>query len=127
MTRTHSDLSKTEWLIMNICWEKGKSSARDIYEETLRKKERGYQTVKTMLDRLVAKGYLTREKFGPIWLYDPAVQKEDIVENEIDSFADRVLGNTIAPLFAHLAKKERLSTDEIQVLKNLINQHEEEL
>ncbi|MFC1573965.1 BlaI/MecI/CopY family transcriptional regulator, partial [Candidatus Latescibacterota bacterium] len=68
MTKKRNELSKTEWSLMNICWKKGKVSAREIYEETLKEKQRGYQTVKTMLDRMVGKGFLEREKFGPIWL-----------------------------------------------------------
>lgn len=125
MTKKLSDLSKTEWLLMKICWDKGKASARVIYEETLREKKRGYQTVKTMLDRLVGKGYLVREKFGPIWLYEPTVPRAKMVAREIDSFVNTVLDNTFAPLFVHLAKKEKLSPEEIDALKKLIDEHEE--
>ena len=127
MTKKRSDLSRTEWTIMNICWEKGKASARVIYEETLKDKKRGYQTVKTMLDRLVMKGYLEREKFGPIWLYNPAVPRPKVISREIETFVSTVLDNTFAPLFAHLAEKEKLSRDEIEALKKLIEEHEEEL
>ena len=110
---------------MKICWDKGKASARVIYEETLREKKRGYQTVKTMLDRMVGKGYLVREKFGPIWLYEPTVPRAKMIAREIDSFVNTVLDNTLAPLFAHLAEKENLSPEEIEALKKLIDEHEE--
>ena len=125
MKKKRIDLSKTEWSIMNICWEKGKASARVIYEETLKQKKRGYQTVKTMLDRLVGKGYLEREKFGPIWLYEPVVSRSKVMAREIDSFVSTVLDNTFAPLFARLAEKEKLSHEEIEALKKLIEEHEE--
>jgi len=125
MRNKRKELSTTEWDLMKICWEKGQVSARIIYEETLKEKKRGYQTVKTMLDRLVGKGYLEREKFGPIWLYKAAVSRSKMVAREIDSFASTVLDNTFAPLFAHLAKKEQLSSEEIEALKKLIEEHEE--
>ncbi|MFC1693715.1 BlaI/MecI/CopY family transcriptional regulator [Candidatus Latescibacterota bacterium] len=118
-------LTKTEWSLMKICWEKGQVSARIIYEETLKDKQRGYQTVKTMLDRLVKKGFLDREKFGPIWLYKPIKPRTKVMAREIDSFVNTVLDNTFAPLFAHLAKREKLSFDEIETLKKLIEEHEE--
>ena len=120
-----SYLTRTEWSLMKICWEKGQVSARVIYEETLKDKKRGYQTVKTMLDRLVVKGYLEREKFGPIWLYEPAVSRSNIMAREIDTFVSTVLDNTFAPLFARLAEKEKLSRDEIEALKKLIEEYEE--
>ncbi len=108
-----------------ICWEKGQARARIIYEETLKEKKRGYQTVKTMLDRLVKKGYLEREKFGPIWLYNPAVPRPKVIASEIETFVSTVLDNTFAPLFAHLGKREKLSGEEIEALKKLIKEHEE--
>ncbi len=125
MRKKRSALSRTEWSIMKICWEKSQASARVIYEETLKVKKRGYQTVKTMLDRLVKKEYLEREKFGPIWLYKPVVTRTEIVTKEIDSFVDTVLDNTFAPLFIRLAEKEKLSHEEIEALKKLIEEHEE--
>ena len=126
MTR-RPELSKTEWTLMNICWKKGQVSARDIYEVTLRDKKRGYQTVKTMLDRMVVKGYLAREKFGPIWLYKPIVSRKQALGREIESFVNTVLDRTFAPLFAHLAEKETLSREDIDALKKLIEEHGEDL
>ena len=125
MKKKRNNLSKTEWSLMTICWEKGLVSARVIWEETLKEKKRGYQTVKTMLDRLVGKRFLNREKFGPIWLYNPAVPKAKVVEREIDTFVSTVLDNTVTPLFVHLAEKENLSQEEIEALKKLIAEHEE--
>lgn len=125
MTKKRTDLSKTEWLLMNICWKKGKVSARKIYEETLKEKKRGYQTVKTMLDRMVGKGFLEREKFGPIWLYEPVVSRTKMLGREIESFVNTVLDKTFAPLVVHLAEKEKLSPVEIEALKKLIEEHEE--
>ena len=120
------DMSKTEGSLMNICWKKGKSSARDIYEETLKQKKRGYQTVKTMLDRLVGKGYLTREKFGPIWLYEAVVSRKSALIQEMEFFAGTVLDNTFTPLFAHIAKREKLTRDELDSLKKLLSEYDEE-
>ena len=125
MKKIKRDLSRTEWSLMKICWDRGQTSAREIYEVTLREKTRGYQTVKTMLDRLVVKGYLEREKFGPIWLYSPAISRAQVIAREIDTFIDTVLDNTFAPLFARLAEKEKLSREEIEALKKLIEEHEE--
>ncbi|MFC1651258.1 BlaI/MecI/CopY family transcriptional regulator [Candidatus Latescibacterota bacterium] len=125
MQKILRELSPTEWSLMKICWEKGQVSARVIYEETLIEKKRGYQTVKTMLDRMVAKGFLERMKFGPIWLYKPAVSRAKVLACEIEKFTNTVLDNTFTPLFVHLSKKEKLTGDEIEKLKKLIEEHEE--
>jgi len=126
MPKKLPELSKTEWHIMNICWKKGRVSARVIYEETLREKQRSYQTVKTMLDRLVEKGYLRREKFGPIWLYTPSVARSAVMAREIETFVCTVLDHSMTPLFVHFARKEKLSREELKELRKLIEEKEEE-
>ncbi len=125
MSKKRPELSKTEWLIMKICWLKGKSTARQIYEVALEKKVWEYQTVKTMLDRLTNKGYLRREKLGPLCLYRPIVPRSKAVGKAIDTFMDTVLDNTFAPLFAHLARGKKLSDEEIASLKKIVAEHKE--
>ncbi len=120
MPKKRDDLSKTEWTVMKICWETGEATARMVYEETLKQKQRGYQTVKTMLDRLVEKGYLQRKKLGPIWLYKPVVSRAAVTARTIDSFANTVLDNTLAPILAHFAKREDISQAEVNALKSLL-------
>ncbi|MFC1552247.1 BlaI/MecI/CopY family transcriptional regulator [Candidatus Latescibacterota bacterium] len=124
MNKKLKELSSTEWSLMKICWEKGQVSARVIFEDSLIEKKRSYHTVKTMLDRMVGKGFLDREKFGPIWLYTPAVSRAKVLSHEIEKFANNVLDNTFTPLFVHLTKKEKLSGEEIESLKKLIEEQE---
>lgn len=120
------ELSKAEWIVMNLCWEKGKSTARQIYEAVGEDREWEYQTVKTMLDRIVKKGYLKREKLGPLCLYQPCVKQKRVVSEAIDSFFSTVMDNGLGPLFAHLAESRKLDEKEIESLKKLIDQNKGE-
>ncbi|MDX9753023.1 MAG: BlaI/MecI/CopY family transcriptional regulator [bacterium] len=117
-------LSPAEWELMRISWQKGKSTARVIYEASLQEKERGYQTIKTMLDRLVEKGVLRRERFGPLWLYEARISQEKATATAIDRFVHTVLDGAVAPLFAHFVRSKQLSAEEIEQLKALIDKEE---
>lgn len=118
-------LSKTEWTVMNICWRKGEVSARVVYEESLETREREYQTIKTMLDRLVAKGYLRNRRFGPLLLYKPAVSRAKVLTQAIDNFVSTVLDDTLAPLFLHFVDRQNLSKEEVEALEKLIKKSKE--
>lgn len=120
------ELTKAEWLIMKCCWKKGKCTARDVYEEMLKQKTWRYQTVKTMLDRLVQKDYVKMSKFGPICLFEPAVSQTRVMGKALDAFVGTVLDGALAPVFAHLAKGKKLSQEDIESLKKLVEQHEED-
>src|SRR6478735_2041419 len=107
------ELSRTEWLIMKACWDLKKCTARDVHASVTEQREWEYQTVKTMLDRLVEKGYLRRDKVGPISVFLPVVPRTRVVRRAIDGFLETVLGNRLAPLFSHLSGGEKLSDEEI--------------
>ena len=125
MSENLRDLSKLEWKLMNICWKKkGKVRAREVYDETLSDKQRSYFTIKTVMDRLVEKGYLRRERFGPLWLYEPTVERSGVLEKEVKNFVTNVLDNTIAPLFKYFAKGENISPEELSELKKIIDKIE---
>ena len=120
------ELTKAEWLIMKCCWNKGKCTAREVYEEMLKQKTWRYQTVKTMLDRLEQKGYVKLSKIGPICLFEPAVSQTRVMGKALDAFVGTVLDGALAPVFAHLAKGKRLTQADIESLKKLVEQHKED-
>ena len=122
-TITIGDLSRTEWKIMKICWEKGQSTAKVVYEESLKEKKRRYVTVKTMLDRLVEKEYLEREKFGPVWLYKPIVSEKKATSYALNDFIKVVLGNKTTPILKHIADIKKYDIN-IKELKQLIDKLE---
>lgn len=125
MAKNLPTLSKAEWLLMKICWGQDKSTARQVYEEARKQRKWEYQTVKTMLDRLAGKGYLRKEKLGPLCLYQSEVPRSKATAKAIENFVDTVLDNTFAPLFTHLAKGKKLTDEEISSLKKIIDQHGE--
>jgi BlaI family penicillinase repressor len=126
MTEKLPNLSKSEWTLMNLCWRLGKSTARQVYEASLKHKKRNYRTVKTLLDRMAVKGYLRVEKLGPLCLFTPAVKRPQVVADAIEDFFDTVLDNTLSPLFVHLTKDRKMSEEEIESLKTLLQERERE-
>jgi BlaI family penicillinase repressor len=120
MRRTFGGLGETEWIVMKCSWKLGKTSARNIYEESLAYGKRSYQTIKTILDRLVEKGVLKREKFGPIWLYNPIASEEKYMTKAIDSFFKIVLGSTFAPIFKRIINEKKYE-HELETIKKMID------
>jgi len=126
MTKELPELTKAEWLIMKRCWRAGQCTARQVYEKAAKERDWQYQTVKTMLDRLVQKGYVTVDKIGPICLYKPAISQAKAAARAFDNFVGTVLDGTVAPLFAHLAKGRKLSQEELASLRKLVEEQEED-
>ena len=70
--RGPKDLSPAEWKVMKIVWEQKEGAARDIYSVAGERHGWAVATVKTLLRRLVDKGYLHTKRVGNSYLYRPS-------------------------------------------------------
>lgn len=119
------DLSKTEWVIMKKVWKLKKTSVREVYEELKESQGWAYNTVRTIMDRLRAKGYLEARRVGNMHFFEPTVSHGKIIRQSLHDFAERVLDGAVGSIFANLIKENKLSDEEIKEIKNLIQEKEE--
>jgi BlaI family penicillinase repressor len=108
-------LSDLEWEIMKPLWEHGPMAARDIFDRVPEDFGWAYETVKTMLARLVKKGALTYDQVGNSFLYRPAFTRTEMAKVAAGSFLERVFDGGVSMLFASFM--ERATPDEIAELK----------
>ena len=115
-------ISDAEWQVMNVLWGRSPLSASEVVEALAGGRRWSPRTVKTLLNRLVGKGALSFRTEGKRYLYSPAVARTDCVRKETRSFAQRVFGGQAAPMLVHLVRSAKLSDDQIEDLKRLLDQ-----
>src|SRR5688572_1213274 len=110
---------------MKAVWDRQPVPASDVVE--LLRREQGWapRTVKTMLNRLVAKGALTYEIDGKRFLYNAKVNRDSCVRRESRSFLSRVFDGSVAPAVVHLLTHSKLSDDELKQLRQILDNGEE--
>jgi predicted transcriptional regulator len=121
---TSPTLSPTEWTVMNICWRLGPATAREVHRQSLADRARDYRTVKTLLDRIVEKGYLRVEKRDGTNVYVPIAARRRTVATALEDFVDRVLDRKLAPLYLHLAERDDLSEEEAAFFRKQLERME---
>ena len=114
-------LAAGEIEILQMLWREGGVTILEAQQALDRPV--GYTTVQTRLNRLVAKGVVTRSKTRPA-KYQAAVAPEDVSARHLDLLVERVSGGSVVPLVAHLVKDRDLSPEEIDQLKRLIDDAE---
>lgn len=118
-------ISATEWEVMRVAWAKAPVSAAEIIEALIAIDPTWHpKTAKTLLNRLVKKKALGFKKEGRAYLYRPLVKETDCAVAESESFLDRVFGGSMKPMLAHLVERKKLSPEEIQELKRLLEGEE---
>jgi BlaI family penicillinase repressor len=124
--RTPEPLSHSEWKVMKIVWQRESCAARDVYQKAGRQHGWAPTTVKTMLRRLVAKGYLSTTRIGNSFLYRPTRPAIRALVCAADVLLENATQGTVAPLLAHMVKKSNLSAKELAELRQLLDQSGED-
>lgn len=118
-------LSEFELDVMTHFWSDRELSAPELHERIGGERGVAYSTVKTIIDRLEAKGAIERvANRGRTIVYAPVVKRERVRKPLVKAFLRRFFGNDLRPLFAQLLQDEKLSADELEYLRKLVAEAE---
>ncbi len=121
-------MTPAEWEIMEAVWELGKApSVRDVLEHAYPAGEKAYTTVQTIMNTLVKKGLLKREKIGLVGFYRPKRKRSAMVGVEMRNLAKRAFGGSLPALANGLIALDDLDLDELADIKARIAEREREL
>ena len=110
---------------MNIIWEYGHCSVRDVLERINKKKKLAYTTIATILQRLYDKGLVTRTNNEVVFYYSPKLSKENYSKNMARSFIAKFFnsfGDTAISSFAESI--EELPKNKKEYFLKLLTKHE---
>ena len=117
------NISESEWLVMESLWEEHPRTASDVATALKPKTGWAINTVRTLLTRLVDKGALSTSKNASgLREFSPALDRDEMVRAESQTFMDRVFKGAAQPLMAHFASQSKLSPEEVEQLKKLLDE-----
>ena len=114
-------ISETELKIMRIIWELESCAARDVLEAARKEEDWSESTVKTLLRRLVDKGYLNARLIGNSFLYTPTKTLQSQLKVCADNLIHFAKQGTIGSVIAYLIQQSKLSKDDLTELEDLID------
>ena len=97
-------------------------SGLDIQEALLDTKGWAYSTVRTLMDRMVAKGFLTSEKIRHMDLYRSAIAPAQAQKAELLYTLKHAFNNALTPMLQCLLETRQLSDAELADLESLLRQ-----
>jgi BlaI family penicillinase repressor len=114
-------LAAGELEILELLWRHGGLTISQAHEAM--QKKVGYTTVQIRLNRLVEKKLVRKTAERPA-SYEAVIQPDAVSRGDLESLVRHVTFGQVVPLVAHLVKDRTLSADEIQELKQLIDDAE---
>ena len=125
-TKNH-ELTEAEWEIIKVVWDNQPCTAPAVQELLQRLKGWHYSTVKTMMDRMVAKGLLKQEKIRNLILYRSVITKKEAQSCEIMRAVKRAFNGALTPMMQFLLENKDLSHDELNDLEAMIKSKKEKV
>src|SRR5881409_3903030 len=122
MAKPTIELTEAEWKIIRAIWEHEPCAAPTIQEKLHKQTEWTYSTVRTLMDRMVAKGLLTAEKIRNLTLYRSAVTREQAQRGELLYALRNAFNGALTPMVQCLLETGELSARELAELETLIKE-----
>ena len=106
---------------MQHLWEIEKGFLSDLHEKYADPKP-AKTTVATMLKRMIEKGYIDYEQRGRSREYYPLVSKADYFSKRFNKLIKSFFNDSTAQFASFFTSETDLSTDELEELKEIIEQ-----
>jgi BlaI family penicillinase repressor len=117
-------ISAAESQVMETLWRRGPLTPEEIIAAAAKANNWGAGTVRTLIARLLRKGFLAGARQDGGYFYKPLVSRADYVGSESQLLLDRLFGGEVTPLVAHFVSAQKLTTADIKKLKKLIREME---
>ena len=120
------ELSKAEHSVASVLWKHGPLSVREVHNQLHSETHWAYTTTKTVMDRMVNKSLLAREKFHGVNLYKAVVSRPRGLARMVHYFARQVLNADYDSVIAMFSGKDSISDSERAKLRALLKQLDKE-
>ena len=118
--------SELELQVLNVLWEKSKGTVREVMEALPDGKQRAYTTVLSVMQLMEKKKMLSRSAQGGRHVYRPKLKRAKVGKTLLERIVHYAFGQSASKAIVQLMGNYRLEADEIQEIRALLDQHEEE-
>lgn len=116
-----TQLGRVQLLIMQVLWDLGRATARQITDAINAIQPIAHSTVQTLLRALEEKGSISHEVEDRTFVFFPLVEQDKFVISATRDLIERVFGGNAGTLVTHLLKHEKVSRKELDEIRKLIN------
>ena len=122
MARTPQDVTDTELAILQVLWDQGPSTRRQITDVLYpRGGPAQYATVQKLLERLEAKGFVAAKNRGQgVLTFTVSVDRDELISRKLQHMAKKLCGGSMTPLLMNLIRAQPLTDRQLDELRSFV-------
>jgi BlaI family penicillinase repressor len=115
------ELTPAQREIMEIIWERGELSASEVRRILTQTRPVSRNTVRTLIERMEEKGWITHRADGRTFLYSAAQQRNASIGQKVREVIETVCGGSPETLVTALLDYRGLSPTELERIRQMLS------
>jgi BlaI family penicillinase repressor len=116
-----------ELQILQVLWDRGPCTVREVHDALKEEKALGYTTVLKLMQIMTTKGLVRRNEDQRAHVYEAQQPAEKTKRQLAADMLERVFDGSARELMLHALAAQRSTRQEIEELRNLLDEHERNL
>ena len=113
--------TESELEILQILFQKGTASVREVHEVLSKTKEAGYTTTLKLMQIMHEKGLVKRDASVKTHIYQPAVSREKTQKHLLGKMIDSLFGGSPTQLVIQALGDHQASPSELEEIQKLLD------
>jgi BlaI family transcriptional regulator, penicillinase repressor len=113
--------TESELEILQVLWERGPSTVRQVHEQLSLVKEVGYTTTLKIMQIMHEKGFVSRTEEGRYHIYQALVSEEETQRHLLDRFVDTAFRGSAMRLVMQALGGSKASKEELAELQRMLD------
>lgn len=109
--------TEKELEILQVLWDKGPSSVKDVHQELGGDEKNGYTTILKLMQIMHDKGIVERQKNGKHHLYRPLISEEVTRQVMVDKMVTKVFKGSTSQLVISALGNGKSSREELEKIR----------
>lgn len=113
--------TESELEILQVLWERGLASVREVHEELSKTKDAGYTTTLKLMQIMHEKGLVKRDDSVKTHIYQPAVSREKTQKHLLGKMINTLFGGSTTQLVMQALGNHKASPQELEEIQKMID------
>ncbi len=126
MVRFRFRPTDAELAILQVLWDRGPSTVRQVHEALSAARNTGYTTTLKLMQIMVEKGLVTRDESERTHVYAARLGRDETQRQLVTDLLDRAFGGSAATLVMQALKAHPASAAEMAEIQRMIREYRKE-
>lgn len=118
--------TESELEILQVIWEKGEATVREVHDLLGEQKDVGYTTILKTMQIMHDKGLLDRDTSSRTHVYKPSVSQEKTQEHFLNKMIDGLYNGSAGRLVMGALGHRKLSDNDLKEIRDFLKQFEKQ-